>query len=593
MGLAALTWFGATASLPIPLGATVLLGLCGAAAVILRRPVVLFVVVVLMASGLAAQAQRGLEPPPPQLFTGDVTLLSDPVPVASGQRVEVRVGRRHVEAWARGAAAGALVDRLSGERVWVRGRLGPLPETRPWLTARHVSARLEIDAVSGWTEGHAVTRLANALRRSLVDGAAGLSTDTRALFAGFVLGDDRGRSVLVTDDFRGAGLTHLLAVSGQNVAFVLALLEPGLRRLSLRSRFVATLAALASFALLTRFEPSVLRATAMAAIATSAATWGRDASSLRILALAVTALVLLDPLLVGAVGFQLSVTASLGIILLAPTLRRLVPGPEVVRLPLAVAVAAQVGVAPVLLTVFGGLPVVSLPANLLAVPAAGPVTAWGLTAGLVAGWVPALADLLHVPTRLLVEWVAGVARVAVSVPLGQMGGSVFAAAAVAGGVAAWCRHGGRRVAARFAALALLVVMLVPAARLRWVEPPVHEAIAADADLWRSGDQALLVVGGRVREADLLERLREEGVTTLDVVVCRSDAGALHPVVADLRRRHPRLLVIAPARAGIAGANSPASGSGLALGDLTAWLTTTGERIEIEVTGPGGDVVGPV
>jgi ComEC/Rec2-related protein len=442
--------------------------------------------------------------------------------------------------------------------------------------------------VSGWAPGHPVSQLANGLRRTLVAGAADLPADTRALFAGFVLGDDRGRSALVTDDFRGAGLTHLLAVSGQNVAFVLALLEPLLRRLALRPRLAATLGALAFFALLTRFEPSVLRATMMAAIATLATTWGREASSLRILALAVAALVLIDPLLVGSVGFQLSVAASLGIVVLAPGLREHLPGPAPLRLAIAVAVAAQVGAAPVLLMTFGGLPVVSLPANLLAAPAAGPVTVWGLTAGLVAGLVPSTAPLLHLPTRLLVGWVAAVARHAVAVPLGQLDALLLAAAVLAGALAVHQRVRGRRRTSALAAVVLLGLLLVPAVRLRTGDPITSEQVVADADLWRSGPHAMVVLGGRVREGDLLEALRERGVTRLETIVCRSSAGALRPVVADLRRRFGGVTVIAPRAAPIDGAVVPVTGSSLVLGDLTVWFEVAEEDVSVEVVATVGE-----
>ena len=74
---------------------------------------------------------------------------------------------------------------------------------------------------------------------------------------------------------------------------------------------------IAFFALITRFEPSVLRASAMAAVAVTATTLGRDSSSLRLLALAVGGLVLVDPFLVHSVGFQLSVAACVGIVLLS------------------------------------------------------------------------------------------------------------------------------------------------------------------------------------------------------------------------------------------------------------------------------------
>ena len=92
-----------------------------------------------------------------------------------------------------------------------------------------------------------------------------MAPERRALYAGFVLGDDRGQPVEITDDFRASGLSHLLVVSGQNVAFVLALVSPLLRRLRLGWRLVAGLALLLLFGVLTRWEPSVLRAEAMAA----------------------------------------------------------------------------------------------------------------------------------------------------------------------------------------------------------------------------------------------------------------------------------------------------------------------------------------
>src|SRR5205823_14924914 len=113
--------------------------------------------------------------------------------------------------------------------------------------------------------------------------------------------------------------------------------------------------------------------------------------------------------------------ASAGIAVLAPPLADLLPGPRVLAGPLAVTMAAQLGVAPVLVPVFGGVPVASLPANLLALPAAGPVMMWGLAAGLPAGLAGgAAARLVDVPTRLLIGWIAAVARWCAGAPLGQL-----------------------------------------------------------------------------------------------------------------------------------------------------------------------------
>ena len=214
------------------------------------------------------------------------------------------------------------MTRAAGERITVKGRLRRSPPGSDWLRVRHVAGQLEVDEIAGWSTGGWTARAANAVRATLQRGAAVLPERQRPLFLGFVLGDTRGQAADVTDDFRGSGLTHLLAVSGENVAFVLALASPLLRRLSLRPRFVATIAVIAFFALVTRFEPSVLRASVMAALAVTATTLGREASRLRLLALAVALLVVIDPFLVRTVGFQLSVAACAGIVLLTPSLAR-------------------------------------------------------------------------------------------------------------------------------------------------------------------------------------------------------------------------------------------------------------------------------
>ena len=140
------------------------------------------------------------------------------------------------------------------------------------------------------------------------------------MFTGLVLGDDRAQPADLADAFQGAGLTHLLAVSGQNVAFALALAGPVLRRLRLWPRLAATVAVIGLFGVMTRFEPSVLRASAMAALAATVAMVGWPVARVRIIALAVTGLLVVDPLLARSVGFQLSVCAATAIVVVAPPL---------------------------------------------------------------------------------------------------------------------------------------------------------------------------------------------------------------------------------------------------------------------------------
>ncbi|MEP6297453.1 MAG: ComEC/Rec2 family competence protein, partial [Ilumatobacter sp.] len=260
--------------------------------------------------------------------------------------------------------------------------------------------------------GDSVARASNCVRASIERGSSHLPGDDAALFRGLVVGDDRDQPRDMIDRFRASGLSHLTAVSGQNVSFLLAAAGPLLRRLRPWARWAFTIGLIAWFVALTRYEPSILRAGVMAGLSTTAFLLGRDRSPVRILAVAVTGLVLVDPLLVWSIGFWLSVGATLGVSALGPWLatriRRIDPT-GIFALPLGVTLGAQIGVVVPAVLVFGRLPLVSIPANLLAVPVAGAVMLYGMPAGLVAGWVPFPAPVLMFPARLGTRWVDTVA----------------------------------------------------------------------------------------------------------------------------------------------------------------------------------------
>ena len=186
-------------------------------------------------------------------------------------------------------------------------------------------------------------------------------------------------------------------------------------------RLAVTLAVLAMFALVTRAEPSVLRATAMASVAAVGVAAGRPTSSVRTLTLGATGMLLIDPLLATSLGFQLSVAGAAGIVVGASRIETVLPGPRWFAAPLSVTVAAQAAVSPLLVATFGAVPLASLPANMLAAPASGPLMVWGLTAGLVAGVVGGVpAAVLHLPTRPMLWWLEVVANAAVRWPLGDV-----------------------------------------------------------------------------------------------------------------------------------------------------------------------------
>ena len=581
MALAAAAGAWASVRLPLwPMAAVTVVG------VVARRPMVVIVGVALAASALGARAEGGLRPPAVGEWRGTATLVSDPSDAFGGVRVDVRIMGKRVEAQARGRPAARLRLRLAGEQVAMAGELRPVPESaRPYLSRRHIGARLVVAEVGGWEPGNGPSRLANGIRRTLLAGVDSLPADRRALYAGFVLGDDRGQPVEITDDFRAAGLTHLLVVSGQNVAFVLALLSPLLTRLRLGPRLAVGLVLLLLFGVLTRWEPSVLRAEAMAGLALLSSTMGRPVSGLRILALAVTGLLLIDPLLVGSLGFLLSVGASAGILLLARPLAALLPGPRPLAQALGVTLAAQVGVAPVLVPVFDGLPVASLPANLLAVPVAGPLMMWGLAAGLPAGIVGGpLARLVHVPTEMLVAWVAAVARWGAGLPLGRVRlPHLILLVAVVGGAFLAQRRGWRRTVRGLAATAVAVA-LMPAVAARWPPAVDGRALVAGAHLWRQGTTTVLVVDGSTTTSGrLLSALHTLDVRRLDVIVMARPGVAAARWIEPVLRRFPAGLLLAPPGHRLVGATIPAAGSRIAAGPLVVEVDGVTPALAVRVS----------
>ena len=543
--LAGAVVLGALVALPGP--RLVALGLA-VGALALRRPLLLCLAAALLASFAAAAAgaaaEVAVEPGP---LEGRIVLVDDPSRSHGATRFVADTPEGRMEVWAWGRAGAGLGNRQAGEALDVRGRIAPSAASAEWRRRSGVVGRLTVTEVGAAHAAAPHYRMANSLRSALARGAASLPDDQRALFSGLVLGDDRDSSPLVADDFRGAGLTHLLAVSGQNVAFVLLMVQPLVVRLGLWGRWAAILAVLGLFATVTRFEPSVLRATVMAAIAVTVWLAGRQASGRRVLALAVAALLLWQPLLVHSLAFRLSVAASAGILWWAPRLAERIGGPRPLAGALAVTLAAQLAVAPLIVPVFGGVPVAALPANLLAAPAAAGVMMWGLTGGLLAGLAGrGVASALHLPTRGLLGWIEAVAAGLTELRLGYLGLGHVVLLGMALAVACSARR--RTTLVMVAWLAAGVVLAVPFLAERQRSAPFPQALAVgwESTLWWTPESAVLLLGASESAERLLGDIRVAGAERIDLIVVPASGARSASDVAVLRRRYGRSVVWAPA-----------------------------------------------
>jgi len=229
-----------------------------------------------------------------------------------------------------------------------------------------------------------------------------------AVLAGILLGMQDNIPEYLYQAYQASGTAHILVVSGFNIALVSALIARSFRRmLPYGWDTLASIAAILFYTLLVGAEPPVVRAAVMGILALPAFLLGRQSIQLNALVFTAALMVFFSPHLVRDVSFQLSFLATLGIILFSEPLIRLTnhfflknpasgkvpPLERWVREYLLVTLAAQIGVLPVLLSHFEYVSLVTLPANLLILPAQ-PI-AMGL------GGIALLAGMIFLPAGKL------------------------------------------------------------------------------------------------------------------------------------------------------------------------------------------------
>ena len=244
--------------------------------------------------------------------------------------------------------------------------------------------------------------------------AANFKGDPSNLVSGLAIGVDQGLSKSFLVNMKATGLTHLTAVSGANCAIVLAAFWflGRLLRLGRNLRFISSVMALTGYVFLVGPQPSVLRAAFMMIVALVALEFGRRVWVPGALALGSAILLICDPWLIVEYGFWLSVLATLGLVLLTPSLtlrfERIFPKP--IAIGLSATIAAQLWCLPLLATLQGGFSTYSILANLLVEPLVAPITLLGLLAAVTGPLFPVLGQLLMSIGSLLASWTVYVAN---------------------------------------------------------------------------------------------------------------------------------------------------------------------------------------
>jgi competence protein ComEC len=262
-------------------------------------------------------------------------------------------------------------------------------DERAWLRRQGIHLVLRASNVRVVGRRGGLGGVADGVRRRLQGSVAlGLSGDRAAVLEGVVLGDDARLTDDLRERFRAAGLYHLLAVSGQNVALVAggALLLAWLLGVPRFFGQLGALAAILAYVLAVGAQPSVVRAGVAGALGSLAWLTARSADRWHFLLVGAIALLGWNPYTLRDPGFQLSFAAVIAIFVLVPRFERFLEGYPLGRpLRLVVAVSAACGLvtAPIGWLHFHTVQLLTIPANVLAAPAAVMLLALGLAAAAV------------------------------------------------------------------------------------------------------------------------------------------------------------------------------------------------------------------
>ena len=288
-----------------------------------------------------------------------------------------------------------------GDRIRASGQLETPPvfddfDYAAYLSIRGVHslmrrARTELIAQaqsrSFWTILYGLrSRGAELLNRALPEPAAALAN-------GMLLGIESGIPADVDEAFKATGTSHVIVISGSNIALLTGVLMGLLARAVGKARAPYPVAvAVIFYVLLVGADPPALRAGIMGVLYVIAIALGRASTAYVSLCASALIMCLLNPLALWDIGFQLSFSATLGLILFTPPIqarferffaRRLSEdrSRQVMGLlndALIVTLAAQVPTLPLLVYYFGRLSLVSLVANFLILPAQPPIMIGGM-----------------------------------------------------------------------------------------------------------------------------------------------------------------------------------------------------------------------
>lgn len=309
-----------------------------------------------------------------------------------------------------------------GSHIHLQSTIYPLEEPRnphefdykAYLHSQNIYTQSGVEAIYSVTNNHSLMRW-TTIRQVVLDLVdQNFSPQNRPLAKALLIGYKNELDPEIETAFSRAGLSHIMAVSGLHVGFIVApfwIIIPWLwtLRYGKQTGLFALIALLVLYAGITGFPASVCRASLTAGLITYGRLFHKARSSINLTAVAAIILLLINPNDLFQVGFQLSFAAVFIILLTLPVINRWIPDWVQHRwygTPLSiiiVSVVVQVGLFPILVWYFGEFSLIGPLANAVVVPLLGLVVPLALGLLLVTAVFPEMGSILNIPNDLFFE----------------------------------------------------------------------------------------------------------------------------------------------------------------------------------------------
>lgn len=413
----------------------------------------------------------------------------------------------------------------------------------------------------GKYESHRAETHTNPFYKSIakLSGKA-LNEKNNSLMLAIVFGDQKNVDPVEKDNFRRAGLLHMFAASGFNVALLAGFIMILARYANAPKTASAALALISVifYLWLVGSSPSVARAVVMSIILYLAIFFGRRVDALASTSIAAVILLAIDPRALFDIGWQLSFASLFGLLVLAPLIAKLFENERSkVVSAFSLTLGAQIAVAPFLINYFGQLSTLSVLANPMASGVVAYVTVVGFLAAFMSTFWPTLAGYIFATLSPPLAFVSWTSSVFANIPASTIDMQASLAYAVLFLILTLMVFAAFRSLKRRLTISAIIIFIIAAQTAGlWInlaQGIQREALSmhfldigqGDATLIKSEDGSVILIDGG-RDFLLLDReLRQRRVNHLDLVII-SHAHADHlGSVSELVKKYPVAAVIEP------------------------------------------------